>query len=299
MPQMALPLLLVLKYNDPQPTINTMVIDGKAIAQDILDSLSKKIEALKETGVVPHVAVILIGDDASSTAYVKQKELKVKQIGAEISVFRYTPEITEDELLTKIEELNTNKNIHGIIIQRPLPAHIDPQKITNATFVKKDIDGFAADSPFDPPVALAVWKCLEQVKDTSLTTKEWLEDKKIVILGKGQTAGKPIIRYFQKQNLLFTVIDSKTEDREYLIKDADIIISAVGKENVITQDMIKPGVILIGVGMFQNREGKLRGDYVAEDISEKAGSYTPVLGGVGPINVAMLLSNLVKATTQA
>lgn len=277
-----------------------MKIDGRAIAERILDNLSKKVGKLREKGVTPHVAVILLGDNESSKSYVRQKELKTAQIGAVITIHRFLATITQEELLLFIETLNNDPFVHGIIIQRPLPPSIDKDAITNAITKEKDIDGFRKDSPFDPPVALAVWRILRDVHvlaDTmSLPFDEWLKKQKIVIVGKGQTAGRPIINFFMKHEIPLTIIDSTTRNREEILTNADIIISAVGKPNVITKDIIKKGVILIGVGMYRGKDGKMHGDYEEEDIKDKASYYTPVPGGVGPVNVAKLLSNLLLAS---
>jgi len=275
-----------------------MVVDGKQIAQGILDSLKKRVEELKEEGITPHLAVILIGDDESSKAYVRQKELKLHEIGGAITIHRFKNNFSELELLELISKLNNDPIVHGIIIQRPLPPHIDKNKVTSATAKEKDVDGFCNDTPFDAPVALAVWRILKevykQIGDNDSSLEEWMEAKNVVIIGKGQTAGMPIITFFDKKNLPVTIIDSKTENKSEIIRNADILISAVGKERVITNDMIKDGVILVGVGMGRGMDGKMHGDYVEEEVSIKAAFYTPVPGGVGPVNVAMLVSNLIN-----
>lgn len=275
-----------------------MKLDGKVIAQEILDDLKKRVGELEKKGVSPHFAVILIGDDASSTAYVKQKELKSQEIGIKISVFKFNSTLSEEELLTKIHELNNDPSIHGIIIQRPLPLHIDPQKITDATFLGKDVDGFSKDSPFSAPVALAVMKLLEEAKNGNTPLNTWLASKKIVVIGKGKTAGMPIINEFRRREIPLTIIDSKTEDKDSKLKEADIIITAVGKKDVLTSEKIKEGSIIIGVGMFLD-EGKLKGDYSSKDIADKASYYTGVPGGVGPINVAFLLANVIDAAERS
>lgn len=277
-----------------------MVIDGKGIAQGILDSLKARVTELREGGITPHLAVVLVGDDESSKAYVRQKELKIQEIGGAITIHRFKSNFSEGELLDLVDELNDDPIIHGIIIQRPLPPQIDKNKVTNATNRNKDVDGFCDNTPFDAPVALAVWRILKEVYkqggNLDITFEEWLKSKRIAIMGKGQTAGMPIITFFKKKYLPLTIIDSKTENRAEMLKSADILISAVGKEHVVTSDMIKDGVILVGVGMGRGMDGKIHGDYVAEDISSKASFYTPVPGGVGPVNVAMLLSNLIKSS---
>lgn len=276
-----------------------MKIDGKAIAQQILDKLTHRVTALKEEGITPHLAVVLIGNDESSKAYVRQKELKIHQIGGAVSIHRFGQEFTQDQLLTLIQELNDDPIVHGIIIQRPLPTHIDGTLITNSTVSEKDVDGFRDDSPFDPPIARAVFRILREIHaqedDLNQSRDEWLKTKKIVILGKGVTAGQPIIKLFHKRQIPLAIVDSKTENREELIRGADIIISAVGKPQVIQAKDINETTTLIGVGMFRGDDGKLHGDYEEEEVAEKAQYYTSVPGGVGPVNVAMLLTNLVEA----
>jgi len=277
-----------------------MVIDGKAIAQSILESLKNRVKELKEQGITPHLAVVLIGDDESSKAYVRQKELKINEIGGAITIHRFKDHFTQDELLKLIEELNADPIVHGIIVQRPLPSHIDKNKITDATNKNKDVDGFCDNTPFDAPIALAVWRILKevykQIGDQDLTQDEWIKNKNVAIIGKGQTAGMPIINFFKKRELPLSIIDSTTSNRNDILQKADILISAVGKEDVVTSDILKDGVILIGVGMGRGVDGKMHADYAEEEIAEKAVFYTPVPGGVGPVNVAMLLSNLIKAT---
>lgn len=276
-----------------------MKIDGKEIAQHIFDTLTTQVKELIEDGVTPHLAVVLVGDDESSKAYVRQKELKIGLIGAAISVHRLSQDTTEDELLKLIAQLNHEPTIHGVIIQRPLPPQINGQTITDATDVTKDVDGFSTNSPFDPPIALAVWKILKDIHHRTPSAEErmtdWLRNKKIVILGKGPTAGGPIASYFKKMQIPLSVIDSKTEKREELLSAASIIISAVGKRGVLKNVQLKHDVIVIGVGMFKNDEGKLEGDYLENEVIDAAEFYTSVPGGVGPVNVAMLLSNLVNA----
>lgn len=289
-----------------------MKIDGKEIAAHIFETLVKRVQELSEEGVTPHLAVILVGDDESSKAYVRQKELKTGEIGAAITVHRLSKNLTQEKLLTLINTLNHEPTVHGIIIQRPLPAHIDSNTITNATMPSKDVDGFCTGSPFDPPIALAVWKILKEIYSSSKSDlsagrqgsshlgsnnnlEDWLHQQKIVILGKGKTAGLPISEYFKKMGIAPTIIDSTTQNRNELLLSADIIISAVGKKGVLQNTVLKQGVSVIAVGMFKNDEGKLEGDYTEDEMLNKAAFYTSVPGGVGPVNVAMLLSNLVKA----
>lgn len=279
-----------------------MIIDGKAIAQHILDNLTKRVGELKEEGITPHLAVILIGNDESSKAYVRQKELKINQIGAAITIHRFEDNFAQQDLLDLIQKLNDDPTIHGIIIQRPLPPHIDNHAVTMATNAQKDVDGFRDDSPFDPPVGLAVWKLLREIQqskhETSDSLEGWLARQSLVLLGKGRTAGQPIMKMLKKHHISYTVIDSKTPNRTELMHNADIIISAVGKMHVVTKEDVTSKTSLIGVGMFRGDDEKMHADYDEEDLQNIVAYFTPVPGGVGPVNVAMLIANLVQAASE-
>jgi len=270
-----------------------MKIDGKEIASRMFGSLKPRIDKLKEHGIIPHLAIILIDKDPASVVYVNQKEIKGEKIGAKISVKRLSSDVSESKLLSAIEQLNNDNNVHGIIVQRPLPKNINSNAISLAIEPNKDVDGFHPNSKFQPPIALAVLKIL---KDISSLTRSHLAKLKIVVIGKGETGGKPIIDMLRKMNIEPSIIDSKTKNPEALTKKADIIISAVGKSDVVRPEMIKKGLILIGVGLHRGDDGKLHGDYDEEKIKNIASFYTPTPGGVGPVNVAMLLKNLVLAT---
>lgn len=276
-----------------------MKIDGKQIAQDILDNLKKRIEKLKKKNITPHLAIILVGCDPASVAYVRQKELKAESIGIKITTL-HLPDRTSQLSLTKtIQQFNNDNNIHGIIVQQPLPAYVSLENIINAIDPKKDVDGFRPDSHFQMPITMAVLKILEKVyiytPRVQSRFRDWLKNKKIAVVGKGETGGKPIVNMFRKLEIEPLIIDSKTKNPELLTKDADIIISAVGKTNVIMPENIKQGVILIGIGLHKEKNGKIIGDYDEKKIKNIASFYTPTPGGVGPINVAMLLKNLVKS----
>ena len=264
-----------------------MKIDGKKIAADILHNLRPQVENLKKAGIIPTLAIILIGNDQSSKSYIKQKQITAEEIGAEIKLFHFESS-SEDELVKLIENLNIDPKIHGIIVQRPLPKTIDKDLVSRVINPEKDVDGFNDESSFDAPVALAVIEILKSVGVSELA------NKKIVVLGKGETAGLPVIKLLDKMELNFEVIDSQIENKETLIKNADIIISAVGKENIITPDLLNKNQILIGVGLFL-KDGKLKGDYNVSMIENKVKYYTPTIGGVGPVNVSLLMKNLVQA----
>lgn len=306
-----------------------MKIDGKAIAEKILEDLTRKVILLKKKGIVPTLAVILIGDNPASLSYIKQKQKTAERIGAKLILRHQTSDIRRQTLQDTIQQYNDDKSIHGIIVQRPLPkeSSIDASVLLKVN-PQKDVDGFVSHSPFPVPVAKATITILNEIfqlsrhsrEDGNPTQKSWIpdrarlaeskrvgDDKKndgfenwlhqqsIAILGRGETAGKPIADYLARKQCATSTIHSQTPRPQELIRHADIVISCVGKDRVVTKDMIKPKSILISVGIWRDSEGKLHGDYEEEDIKDVASFYTPTPGGVGPINVACLMQNLVEA----
>lgn len=281
-----------------------MKIDGKVIADKILEDLTHKVNLLKEKGIVPTLAVILIGDNPASLSYIKQKQKAAERIGATLVVNSQESTVTSQQLQNLIEQYNNNPSIHGIIVQRPLPkkSPIDIS-ILNIVDPIKDVDGFIPNSPFTVPVAAVVQKILHLMYSKLDTLDQfdqfesWVRTQKIAIIGRGETAGKPIADYLVKQNCTTLVIHSQTPRPQELIHNADIVISCVGKNRVVTKDMIKPGSVLVSVGIWRDREGKLHGDYEEEEIKDVASFYTPTPGGVGPVNVACLMQNLIEAAS--
>lgn len=271
-----------------------MIIDGKQIASGVLNDLKLRVEKLKTENIIPHLYIILLSDDGSSTSYVKQKILRGEEIGAKITLDRKNSDISTEKLLEIINNLNKDNLVHGIIVQRPMPATLNEEKIANSILPQKDIDGFNPNSKFDVPVALAIFKLLETIHKDNFNI--WLKQQKICVIGKGITAGKPIAKSFEKIGIIPLIIDSKTNNRNEILKTADIIISTVGKKDIIKEPEIKNGVILIGVGLHKEEDEKFHGDFNEENIQNKALFYSPTPGGVGPVNVSMLLANLVKAT---
>lgn len=270
-----------------------MKIDGKMIAEEISSELKLRVEKLKERNIVPHLYIITFGKNDQTESYLKQKLLRAEQIGAKITIKRFEENVSNDIVYDLIQDLNKDKNVHGIIIQRPLLKDLDEEKISLAVNPQKDVDGFRPDSTFGAPVALAVLKCIEKTNHQNIN--EYLNGKKISIVGKGITAGKPTINLFKKMGIKITIIDSKTSNMEAILKNSDIIISAVGKDRIIKPEDIKNGAVLIGIGMHVV-DGKLKGDYEEDEIKNVASFYTPTPGGVGPLNVTMLMKNLVEAT---
>lgn len=281
-----------------------MILDGRTIANHILDVLTQRVHDLeKNHGVQPHLAVIRVGDDPATTSYINQKEKIAKQIGAVVSVYKYPENATEEQITQALDFLQNKTGIHGIILQLPIFKHLDEEKLLREIHKEKDVDGFATNSPFIVPIASAVMKFLEvaYLKEGAEfgSVIDWLKSLRIVVLGKGKTGGQPVIDMLKKEGLEPIVIDSQTPRPEEKIKEADIIISAVGKENVITKSMLKKDVILIGIGMHRKDDGTFAGDYDEEEIKDIASWYTPIPGGVGPVNVACLMENLVLATEKS
>lgn len=271
-----------------------MKIDGQKIAREILNKLSSQVANLKIRGVMPTLAIILIGKNPASVSYVEQKEIKGEIVGAKIIKVNLPSIVLEEELLKTIDDLNDDKSIHGIIVQRPLPAQINEHKIDQAVLGTKDVDGFRKDSKFKSPVVLAINEILQRVESD-------FKNKRIAVVGKGQTGGAPVIKWLIKLGAYVNVIDSGTDEKEKqeILKNSDIVISAVGKPQIITGQLIKKGAILISIGLHKNKDGKMEGDYIDADVAKVASFYTSTPGGVGPINVAYLFSNLLIASKAA
>lgn len=277
-----------------------MEINGRAIANELCTNLIKRVNRLRDTfGITPHLAVIRVGNDPAITSYIAQKEKMAKTIGADISIYQHPLEVSEQTLLDEIDFLQNETNIDGILVQLPLPNHLNSDKLIHAIMPSKDIDGFHKETHFVVPVAGAVMliikKMYQQDKSRDINSfAQWLVKQNIVILGKGKTGGQPIIDMFRKIGLHPTVIDSKTQNKNELVKEADIVIPAVGKREVVTPDMIKKGAFIIGVGLNRDGDG-IFGDYNSDKIKDVAKYYTPSPGGVGPVNVAQLMENLIIA----
>ncbi len=265
-----------------------MEINGREIANKILNELKLKVQKLKEKGITPTLQIILVGNNPGSESYVKQKKLKGEQTGVNVNVLNLDSNITTEELLSKISKFNNDQLVNGIIIQRPLPEQINEEEIDIAVNPSKDVDGFNPNSKFNPPLGSAIIILLESIDKN-------FRNKKIVIIGKGKTGGEPIVKTFEKENIPYWILDTKTTNKDELTKEAEIIISAVGKPNIIEPQNIKKGVVLISIGLFKGEDNKLHGDYNEKEIKDIASFYTPTPGGVGPVNVASLLKNLVEA----
>lgn len=284
-----------------------MRIDGKFIASEIKKEHKIHVEKLQNKNIFPHLFVILIGNDPASVTYVGQKQKVANEIGVKFSLFKEAGPLKSSDLIEKVNKLNADPTVHGIIIQKPVPIDIEREELDRLVVSQKDVDGFHPDSPFTPPVASAVIKILEWVaKDCCSNAesplkqnycqpfKDWLKEKKIMVIGRGETAGKPIATTLTKMGVPFTVAHSKTINLKESCLVSDIIISCVGRSNIVRHDMISSRTILIGVGLHSEND-KLQTDYNQEEITDVAAYYTPVPGGVGPVNVACLFENLLKS----
>jgi methylenetetrahydrofolate dehydrogenase (NADP+)/methenyltetrahydrofolate cyclohydrolase len=283
------------------------IIDGKKISSEIKENLKGKLENLKKKGVVPGLAAVLVGDNPASQVYVNMKAKACEEVGIHSDVCRYPKELPESDLLRKIEELNQKKNIHGILVQFPTPEQISEEKVILAIDPKKDVDGFhpfnvgmmlAGKSTFLPCTPLGIQELL-------LRSGNDPSGKHVVILGRGSLVGRPLApMLFQKAkgaNATVTVCHTATKNLSNLTKQADILIAAMGKAKFVTADMVKPGVVVIDVGTNRiedpsTKSGyRLVGDVDFDSVKEVAKAITPVPGGVGPMTIAMLLSNTVGA----
>lgn len=265
-----------------------MVIYGKLIAQSIYQKLVPRISRLKKRSINPTLAIILVGSDPASAAYVSQKKKRGQDLGITVAVDRKPADLTEEQLLATVENYNHDPNIHGIIIQLPLPEHISEEKVIQQVLPQKDVDGFTTNSLFTNPIVKAVYYLFDYTIHKKPTNKQ------IVVIGKGKTAGKPIFQELSKLCKNITQIDSKTKNPDEIIKQGDIVISCVGKKNIVNRQNLKKGAILINVGL-RKEDNHLAGDYDEEEIKDIASFYTPTPGGVGPINVACLLENVIIA----
>lgn len=273
------------------------IIDGKAIAGKKREELKQAVEKLKAKGITPGLAVILVGDDPASQTYVRNKEKACKEVGIYSLLLKYEANITEEFLLARIKELNENKEIHGILVQLPLPDQINPKVIIEAIHPDKDVDGFhplnvgkllTGEDTFIPCTPLGI---IEMLKEIHID----LTGKHAVVIGRSNIVGKPMGQLLLGENATVTYCHSKTVDLPSITRQADVLVSAIGQANRITADYVKEGAVVIDVGMNRNQEGKLCGDVLYDEVKNKASYITPVPGGVGPMTITMLLANTVKA----
>lgn len=274
------------------------IIDGKLLAKKIREDLSKEAKKLKNKGIVPHLAVIMVGNNDASKVYVRNKSRACDEVGIEFKEYLLPENTKQEELLDLIDKLNNDKEINGILLQSPIPKPLDIQEAFNKIDNKKDVDGFnpynvgslcIGQEGFIPCTPLGIMKMFEEYKIE-------IEGKKAFIIGRSNIVGKPMAQCMLSKNATVTICHSRTKELRKELKDADIIISAVGIRDIVKEDMVKDGVVIIDVGMNRDDKGKLCGDVDFENVSKKASYITPVPGGVGPMTIAMLMHNVIKAT---
>lgn len=275
----------------------TQIIDGKALAASIRADLAKRTTVLTEKGHRPGLAVVIVGDDPASQVYVRNKIRACADTGIESIEYRLAKDTSEEELLKLIGELNNDKRVDGILVQLPLPEQIAPEKVIAAIAPEKDVDGFhvmnagkllTGTGGFMPCTPYGVMKMIESV-GYDLTGKE------AVVVGRSNIVGKPQALMLLAKNATVTVAHSRTADLADVTRRADVLIAAVGRAKMITGDMVKPGALVIDVGMSRDENGKLCGDVDTASVMGIAGWVSPVPGGVGPMTIAMLMTNTVEA----
>ena len=272
-------------------------IDGIALSHKLRADVSSRAAALKAKGITPGLAVILVGENPASQVYVRNKVKACQESGLHSLLEKYSEDMSEKALLERIESLNQDPSIHGILVQLPLPQHIDAQRVIEAISPNKDVDGFHIASAgalmtgmpgFWPCTPYGCMKMLESIAYD-------LKGKHAVVIGRSNIVGKPMAMMLLQKNATVTICHSATPDLKAMTLLADVIVAAVGKRNVLTADMVKPGAVVIDVGMNRNDEGKLCGDIDFEGVEKVASYITPVPGGVGPMTITMLLVNTLKA----
>ncbi|RST73779.1 bifunctional methylenetetrahydrofolate dehydrogenase/methenyltetrahydrofolate cyclohydrolase FolD [Siminovitchia acidinfaciens] len=273
------------------------LIDGKKISQEIRKQLEREVEELTAKGIKPGLAVILVGEDPASRTYVTSKQKSCRAIGMESVLIEYPDDVSENELLDKIRELNADDSIHGILVQLPIPPHISETKVIETISPEKDVDGFhpinigkmmTGQDTFLPCTPYGVIKMLEFMDIKP-------EGKHAVIIGRSNIVGKPMGQLLLNANATVTYCHSRTADLKSITEQADILVAAVGKAKMIKADHVKQGAVVIDVGIHRDEHGKLCGDVDFEDVKDKASYITPVPGGVGPMTITMLLYNTVKS----
>jgi methylenetetrahydrofolate dehydrogenase (NADP+)/methenyltetrahydrofolate cyclohydrolase len=273
------------------------LIDGNALSRQLREDVARRAAALAARGQRPGLAVILVGEDPASAVYVRNKVKACADNGLHSVFEKYEASLSEAELLARIDALNQDAAIHGILVQMPLPRHINPHRVIEAISTAKDVDGYATLSAGELMTGLPGFRpctpygCMKLIETTGVD----LRGKHAVVIGRSNTVGKPMALLLLQANATVTVCHSATADIGHHTRQADVVVAAVGRRNTVTADMVKPGAIVIDVGINRNEEGKLCGDVDFAAVSQVAGWITPVPGGVGPMTITMLLVNTVEA----
>ncbi|HCZ1158863.1 TPA: bifunctional methylenetetrahydrofolate dehydrogenase/methenyltetrahydrofolate cyclohydrolase FolD [Staphylococcus aureus] len=273
------------------------ILDGKQIAKDYRQGLQNQVEALKEKAFTPKLSVILVGNDGASQSYVRSKKKAAEKIGMISEIVHLEETATEEEVLNELNRLNNDDSVSGILVQVPLPKQVSEQKILEAINPDKDVDGFHPinigklyidEQTFVPCTPLGI---MEILKHADID----LEGKNAVVIGRSHIVGQPVSKLLLQKNASVTILHSRSKDMASYLKDADVIVSAVGKPGLVTKDVVKEGAVIIDVGNTPDENGKLKGDVDYDAVKEIAGAITPVPGGVGPLTITMVLNNTLLA----
>ncbi len=276
------------------------IIDGKSLAAATRAALKQKVDALVQRGVRPGLTVIIAGDDPASKVYVRNKALGAKEIGVRSEVLEYGNDVSESELLDRVARLNANREVHGILVQLPLPRHINAARVLETIAPAKDVDGFheanlgALMAGRPGVVPCTPLGCIRLIEHAGVQ----VAGRHAVVLGRSNIVGKPVAMLLLQRDATVTICHSKTPRLETITKQADILVAAVGRAKLVTAGMVKPGACVIDVGVNRLPDGKLAGDVDFEAVKQVAGSITPVPGGVGPMTIAMLLENCISAAAR-
>lgn len=275
-----------------------VIIDGKALAKKIRENLKKECEELKQKGIIPKLAVIMVGDNPASKVYVKNKSKACEEIGINYEEYLLEENITQEQLIDLIQNLNKDKTVNGILLQSPIPDHLNINQAIKAITYSKDVDGFTPSSigklmiGEDTFISCTPYGVIKMFEEYNID----LTGKNVVILGRSNIVGKPLLQCCLNKNATVTVCHSKTKDLVEYTKRADILIAAIGKSKFVKKEMLKDGVVVIDVGINRGEDGKLTGDVDFDEVEKIASYITPVPGGVGPMTIAMLMNNVIKAT---
>jgi len=281
--------------------MTAQLIDGNALARQVRAEVAGRVAALKQRGIAPHLSVILVGENPASQVYVRNKVADSQQTGLQATLENYPATLPQAELLARIRALNADARVHGILVQLPLPAHMDAQAVIEAIAPQKDVDGFHVASAGALMVGRPGFRpctpagCMRMIDSIGYN----LKGKHAVVIGRSNIVGKPMALMLLAQNATVTICHSATPDLAAHTRAADVVVAAVGKRNVLTAGMVKPGALVIDVGMNRDEAGKLCGDVDFAGVSQIAGWITPVPGGVGPMTRAMLLVNTIEAAEAA
>ena len=273
------------------------LIDGALIARELRAELAQRVAALAATGTTPGLAVVLVGEDPASQIYVRNKVRACAEVGIRSLQETYPATLAEAELLARIAALNADPAVHGILVQQPLPKHISAARVVEAIAAAKDVDGFSVESAGRLVAAVpgfrpcTPWGCMRLIESTGID----LRGKNAVVIGRSNTVGKPMALLLLQKDATVTICHSRTPDLGEHTRRADVVVVAVGRANTLTAPMVKPGAVVIDVGMNRDAAGRLCGDVDFAGVAAVAGAITPVPGGVGPMTIAMLLANTVES----